>query len=69
MIKEKGSAKLIVELSLGDIIVRHGSQEDNPILMRAKGVEKGEWDKLFETLKNIKCEQVIVTDVFDRRDL
>ena len=50
---EKGGASIIVELTDGNITVRHGTEGNNAILLEKKNVKEGAWDKIWETLNNL----------------
>lgn len=61
MEKETGQASIIIDLEDSNITVKHG--EDNTVLLEKKNVEKGSWDKIWETLSNIKTNEKDKLDI------
>jgi len=49
---EKGQASILIKLEDGNITVIHGT--DNVVLLDIPNVEVGAWDKIWETLRNLK---------------
>ena len=48
---ERGAAAILIELSQGNITVRHA--ETGEVLAQAKGVASGSWNKIWATLADI----------------
>ena len=49
---EAGAASIHIELSGGNIVVKHGT--DGSVLKEIKNAEAGSWDKLWDTINSIE---------------
>lgn len=49
---EKGAASIFIELENGNITVKHGT--DGHILHKVIDAEEGSWDKIWNTIRNIR---------------
>ena len=54
MNKEMGEASILIELVDGNIIVKHGTEDNGIPLLVKKNVKIGSWDKIWKTLNSLK---------------
>jgi hypothetical protein len=51
--KERGAARVIIDLTKGVITVRHGASPGEPVLAQWTA-NAGDWEKLWQTINQLK---------------